>query len=149
MTEYLKMLENSYVQYGECASTPPESRLEYLGDQIFDFTTYDSEMAVEFARKAIEVCGAITRRTTFQYIADEANYRWFLLLCNMPFFAGKIDWGTSIRGAFWNFGDIELRSLGLWADDDQITAPLKFTNEEWVKFCLALIAFAEPEMGVK
>lgn len=146
--DYLKMLEHSYERERETAYVPPEPRLEYLGEYIFDFTTYDSDMSAEFARKAVEVCNAINTRTTFDYIADAANYRWFLLMCNMPFFADRLDWGTSIRGAFWKYGPIEHQCYGLWDGDKQLADPMKYTTEQWAEFCLAVVEFADPEMGL-
>lgn len=97
--DYRRMLEEGY---GAIASTEPIGRLEYLSDYIFNFTTYDGEMAELFACKALEVCAAISNRTTFDYIKDAEQYRWYLVMCNMPFFSDKLEWGTSIRGAWWD-----------------------------------------------
>lgn len=80
-------------------------RSEYLGDYIFDFTTYDGAMSDLFAKKAIEVCKAITDRTTFEYIKRIKDYQWYLTMVNMPFFQGKLNWGGSIRGAWWDFSE--------------------------------------------
>lgn len=142
---YLKLLENSYNKVSEVLEgNAPESRLEYLSDYIFQFTTYDGEMSELFAAKAIEVCEAINNRTTFEYIKEPNNYRWYLLMCNMPFFADKLDWGTSIRGAWW-YSDIDkpidLHSWGLWLDEQ--TELAEFTAEEWKEFIEAIIEFAD------
>ena len=137
--DYLSLLEHSYgmaVALDEC---PPESRLEFLGEQIFDFTTYDGAMSALFAGKAIEVCEAITNGTTFDFIKDPENYKWFLLMCNMPFFAGRLNWGTSIRGAWWEAKRLE--SSGLYKGSEQVLS-LDFTPEEWAEFTKALAAFA-------
>lgn len=56
-------------------------------------------MSVLFARKAVEVCAAINDRQTFDYINDPNDYLWYLLMCNMPFFAERLECGISIRGA--------------------------------------------------
>lgn len=132
------MLEHSYAMtiYSE-----PGSRLEFLSDFIFDFTTYDSKMSELFARKALEVCAAINARTTFDYIENPENYRWYLLMVNMPFFAGRLDWGTSIRGAWWDNGEQTLESCGLWRGAEQVLS-LKMQFAEWLQFIDALIAFA-------
>jgi hypothetical protein len=140
--DYLKLLEHSYAMAAsdEC---PPDSRLEFLGEQVFDFTTYDGEMSATFAGKAIEVCDAINNRTTFDYIKDPENYRWFLLMCNMPFFARRLEWGTSIRGAWWDADKLE--SCGLYEGDEQVLL-LNFTSEEWAEFARALVCFARDEV---
>lgn len=131
---YKKELENSDQQYGY-------SRLEFLADHIFDFTTYESEYSELFAQKAIEVCRAINQRKTFDY-----DRQWYLLMCNMPFFCDRLEWGTSIRGAWWgmhqNHPTTELVSCGLWVGDDQVTSWF-FNTEEWKRFILAIVEFAE------
>ena len=74
--DYRKLLDQSYMfLHGEC-----NSRLEFLSEYVFNFTTYDSAMGEGFAIKALEVCDSITSRTTFEYIKDEGNYMWFLLM---------------------------------------------------------------------
>ena len=141
--DYLKLLEHSYrvaVALDEC---PPDSRLEYLGEQVFGFTTYDGEMSALFAGKAIEVCGAINNGATFDYIKDPENYRWFLLMCNMPFFADRLEWGTSIRGAWWDANKLE--SCGLYEGEEQVLS-LDFTREQWGEFAKALVAFARSDV---
>lgn len=72
--DYKELLEHSFTvekENGECA---PESRLAFLSASIFDFTTCDGSMDELFARKAVEVCAAITNRTTFEYINVRTDY---------------------------------------------------------------------------
>ena len=139
----LELLRNSYciVSQYDC---PPQSRLDYIGRYIFDFTTYDSEMSELFAEKAIEASDAISSRTTFDYIENEENYKWYLLMLNMPFFVNKIEWGGSIRGAWWNY-EITFSSCGLWLGNDQIADDLKFTGGQWVEFMSAVSQFSKEE----
>ena len=61
-------------------------------------------------------------------------------MCNMPFFANRLDWGTSIRGAWWN--DCTFQTCGLWNGYDQMLEQIKFTSEEWKRFINAVIEFA-------
>lgn len=140
MEDYLKILNESYEQvkaFDECLDT----KEEYLGDHIFNFTTYDGEISARFALKALEVCEAITGKKTFEYIKDTKNYEWFLLMCNMPFFEGKLEWGTSIRGCWWDdYSGIELETCGLFIDDKQVLKK-KFNGEEWRAFIGAMRAF--------
>ena len=142
---YRAMMEDGYI--GVLGFDDPEmSRIEYLGEHIFNFTTYDSEMSELFARKAIEVCAAISSGTTFDYIKDPEQYRWFLLMCNMPFFSDKLSWGTSIRGAWWDdpaHGRIKFSSCGLWLNGEQMADEWSFTRGDWVEFIAAVLAFAE------
>jgi hypothetical protein len=148
VTDYATMLEDGYKALRDL-NDAEQSRLDYLSDHIFDFTTYDSAIGELFATKAIEVCTAINERTTFDYIKDPENYRWFLLMCNMPFFYPKLDWGGSIRGAWWSHDGIELDTCGLWANGSQIHEPMKFTSDEWWKFIAAVIAFGTAESALQ
>lgn len=146
MADYLAMLEHSYSMTKDVMDV--RTRLEFLGEYIFNLTTYDIEMSELFARKALEVCTAISDRATFDYIKDADNYRWYLLLCNVPFFADRLQWGTSIRGAWWGIhGDkvLTLGSCGLWEGDSQILKPMEFAREAWDDFIHAMVRFAADE----
>jgi hypothetical protein len=79
---------------------------------------------------------------TNEYIeSSPENYRWHIIMCNMPFFANRIEWGTSIRGAWWK-PDITLTSCGLWEDDKQIDT-LEFSSDEWASFIHAVVHFSK------
>lgn len=142
---YLNLLRHSFAVESESGECPPESRLAYLSRNVFDFTTYDSEMDELFAAKAVEACVAISNGTTHEYISDAENYKWYLLMCNMPFFAERLEWGTSIRGAWWGGQSgnlIGFQSCGLWDGDRQLSEPMPFSTNEWLKFIGAVIEFA-------
>lgn len=117
------------------------SRMVYLADYVLDFTTYDDGMSELFAEKMLEVCEAINEGRTHDYIKDPERYRWYLLMCNMPFLVGRIEWGTSIRGAWWD-NEIELDGSCLWQDGKQM-GKIKFTQDEWKKFIAAMLEFAK------
>jgi hypothetical protein len=141
-TDYLALLESSY-EVSLADECPPLNHLEYLSDHIFDFTTYDGGIAALFASKAVEVCKALSDGATFDYINDAENYRWYLLMVNMPFFAGRLNWGGSIRGAWWDFEQATFQSCGLYDDaGNQLAEPMEFTRDEWVRFIAAVIEFA-------
>jgi len=139
------MLEEGAAETARFGSDRQVSRLDYLGEYIFKFTTYDSEYSEMFAAKALEVCAAISDCKTFEYIKEPERYRWYLLMCNMPFFEERIGWGGSIRGAWWGGRPkkpIEFDSCGLFLDGEQVTKTLQFTDDEWKQFIEALREFA-------
>jgi hypothetical protein len=142
--DYLKLFEESYKE----EQSDVNSKLEYLSFNVFGFITYDGGIDDLFARKAVEVCKAITLRETFEYIKDPENYKWYLIMCNMPFFKDKLNWGGSIRGAWWGAetSDPEkayhIQSTGLFYEGEQLCDVIYFTDEEWIKFIRALIEFA-------
>ncbi len=144
--DYLKLLENSFLLDGDFSECPPPSKLCYLADSIFDFTTYDSGMSDLFGQKAIEVCKAINNGTTFEYIESEEDYKWYLLMVNMPFFYTKLSWGSSIRGAWWDIpskGELILESCGIWGEDRKQIMEIKFDLDQWKQFIDALIVWSE------
>lgn len=143
--EYFNLLEHSFATEVVISKCPPKSRLEFLSGSVFDFTTYDSEMDEFFAWTALEVCAAITDKTTFAYIQDPERHRWYLAMCNMPFFSNRIEWGTSIRGAWWDCYNMPpLESCGLWDGDKQVLK-LEFSRDQWPAFMSAVQKFARRE----
>lgn len=148
--DYLRMLEEGFTEMRSFNGGEPETRLEYLSDHIFNFITYDSKMAELFAKKALEVCAAISDSKTFDYIKDADQYQWYLLMCNMPFFADKLSWGTSIRGAWWDtpyLKKIEYSSCGLFLDSEQLSEKMEFTREQWADFISAVRNFGVTPNG--
>lgn len=87
------------------------TKFQYLADYIFNFALYDDEMSELFGKAMCQVIEAILIRKTFEFqkISRE-NYITFLLMVNMPFLDGKLSYGTSIRGAF--FDGEENESIG-------------------------------------
>jgi len=148
--DYLKLLERSYELslHNEC---PPQNRLDFLGEAVFGFTTYDSGPNALFAKKAVEACEAINNKATFDYIKDPDNYQWYLLMVNMPFFSNRLEWGTSIRGAWWNYyGETQsLESCSLFDEDGGQILTIDFVEDEWGKFIAAMVEFAatQPKEG--
>lgn len=146
---YLDLLINSHKSNDENLESDGcrTSRLEYLGAHIFDFTTYDGAMDSLFAQKAVEVIAAVTAKKTFEYIeASEENYKWYLIMVNMPFFQGRLSWGTSIRGAWWDFNQPPVESCGLFVEEKQVTKFTFSNSDEFVSFARALVQFVNEEL---
>lgn len=137
---FSRLLRNGYAAEADFGSA--KSRLDFLSESIFDFTTYDGEMAELFGRRAVEVVDAITNRTTFDYIKDPEGHKWFLVMCNTPFFRGRINWGTSVRAAWWDHDPIEYQSCGLWDGDAQMYETMRLSRDEWIAFMRAIVEFA-------
>lgn len=139
---YLSLLQHSY----EIGNDPdcPETPAGYLSEFIFDFDTYDGEMSDLFGKKAVEVCLSLSNGTTYEYIKDKENYKWYLLLLNTPFFRNNVEWGSSIRNAWWATykkpnKKFLLESTGLYKGDEQILEFL-LTEEQWKDFIEAMCA---------
>ena len=101
MENYKEQLDKLYLEEkdNEC---PPDNKFQFLGNSIFGFTTYDSGIDELFAKKMLEVIDCIYNKTIFDYQNDENNYINYLTMVNMPFMQGKLEWGTSIRGAWFD-----------------------------------------------
>ena len=100
MKNFIEILEKEYQEqkeYNECLG----SRLDFIGETIFNFTMYDGDASKRFALKMIEVIESIINRTTFEY--QKENYDNYLTMVNMPFLVDKLDWGSSIRGAWLDY----------------------------------------------
>lgn len=98
MSKFISVLNENYKFWNEINSI--ESKLEYLGNIVFDFTTYSSNLDKYFAVKMLTVLEHIVNRTTFDYIKDINNHIEYITMCNSPFLTDKLEWGTSIRGAW-------------------------------------------------
>lgn len=154
---YKELLENSHKQMNErLERDEPTSRLEFLSNHVFDFTTYDSGVSEMFAKHAVEVVDAITKKKTFDYFKDdEERYKWYLVMVNMPFFERRLSWGSSIRGAWWDDPQRFIDSCGLYEGENQL-GKLNFAERnyklpldqptEFEQFMKAVVEFAKPEM---
>lgn len=79
----------------------PYSKLTFVGECVFNFTTYDDAVSEAFAGLMLEVIGSIMNRTTFDYQRKSPqHYINYLIMVNMPFLKDKLEWGGSIRGAW-------------------------------------------------
>ncbi len=124
---YLELIQNAFRD----ADYHTTDKVEFLASDVFGIVTYDTELDEFFITKALEVCEAINNGRTFEYIEEPDNYLWYIALLNMPFFADKINWGTSVRGAFWD--NVKTR---LWGEE------MEFSSDEWKLFVSALLEFA-------
>jgi hypothetical protein len=80
-----------------------QKKCMFLSDAIIGITTYSDSLSAEFGDMILNTLIQINNKTTFEYIENKDNHRNFILSCN--FIIGWIDWGTSIRGAWFNTSD--------------------------------------------
>lgn len=140
---YLQLLQESYSesQRGQASIGDHNyTKLEFLAENIFNFVTYENIVASLMAEKALEVCVAITTKSTFKYLESDEGNLWYLIMVNMPFFEDKIEWGTSIRGAWWEYGGISLEDVDLFFEGEQLTN-LNIPSEEITNFVEAMLIF--------
>lgn len=147
--EWLELLWHSHL-HEDSMEADQTSRLEYLAKAVFGIWTYDGEKDEEFAGRAVEVALTISNKTTFDYIKEPGQYRWYLLLCHFPFFADRIEWGCSIRGAWWrSYEGIKFQSCSLWEispkSQTQLHEEMTFDEKGWQAFIDAVCEYAQGE----
>ena len=103
MGKFIKVLDENYKFWKESEfGVPPESKMEYIGHVIFNFTTYSNSIDELFAALMMPVIRCILEKKTFEYQEDRSQYINYLHMVNMPFLVNKLEWGTSIRGAWFD-----------------------------------------------
>ena len=100
MQEFKDILDEFYNYEKEMVDEHDYPKLEFIGSVVFDMDTYDGEMDIHFAKKMIEVLQIIINKENFEYIKNKDNYLNYLTMVNMPFLKDKLEYGTSIRGAW-------------------------------------------------
>lgn len=100
-TNYKLTLQSLYIQSKQ-TDREVNSKFEFVGDDIFHFVTYDTEVTEMLASKMLEVINVILQKGNSNYQENPQNYITYLMMVNMPFLKGKLDWGTSIRGAWFD-----------------------------------------------
>lgn len=91
--------KRNYEFYRECESF--DTKYEWAASHIFNLATYDGDLDEKFVKLILEVCEVILENRNWDYIEDEINYFAFIAVCQRLNSLGWIDWGTSIRGAWF------------------------------------------------
>ena len=94
-----KIFQDSYNEHLLC--DPDATKYEWIAGDVFNLTTYDGSLDELFTTKIIEVCKVILNRENFDYIRDDTNYIPYILVCQVLKNLNWIEWGTSIRGAWF------------------------------------------------
>lgn len=99
--EYLEILEQ---QNSDDFKDSINNRYAWISHCLFDITTYDDALDIEFGKTIHEVMIQIFNRTTFEYIKIQDNYKKYIIVCNLLTGYRMLEWGTSIRGAWFDYG---------------------------------------------
>lgn len=92
----------AYKSYKECVECC-DNKYEWAASKVFGLATYDGNLDKMFVEKICEVCKCIAERRTYEYIDEsEENYITYILVCQVLHKKDWINWGTSIRGAFFD-----------------------------------------------
>ena len=77
------------------------TKYEWAANDIFELTTYDGDLDEMFVKDILEVCKVIFEGSTYEYIGNHEQYVKYILVCQVLNRFAWIDWGTSIRGAWF------------------------------------------------
>ena len=80
---------------------PDATRYEFVAGEIFGLTTYDGEQDELLVKEIIEVFSVIRSGTNFDYIVTPANLLRYSRTINLGNCLDWLEWGTSIRGAYF------------------------------------------------
>ena len=139
--KYFKRIFEESILEEFCCYDPLE-RYEYVCE-IFDITTYCSGISEIIGKRIIDVCEAITDGKTFEYIGgSEEDEVWYIVVCNFPFIYPKLNWGGSIRGAWWDHTDEFKFSTCYMVVDGEQQLDWCLSRDEWFCFIRAIIEFA-------
>lgn len=116
------------------------TRIQFLAREVFNLTTYESDFDELIGQEIFDVCMAITHKRNFDFVKDDEARGKYLRCVNMQFFKNRLDWGTSIRSAWWSHGGQVLETCGLMDGQFQILK-IEFTGDEWEAFMVTLEAF--------
>lgn len=121
--EHVEVIEHEYLKYKENCETYKSYAAGYklwntddvepakaiwLVEEYFYLTTYDDDISQEWGDAIIEILGVINDDNNFDYInSSDENYKKYLMVANLLEQEQLIDWGTSIRGAWFDFGNIK------------------------------------------
>ena len=142
--DYKEFLEDSFRKEKLWNSDLPFSKYHFLAESVFGLVTYDDDIDEFLVKKLVRICVDIAKNKTFEYAEESAgNYKWYIALLNLPFFKDKLNWGTSIRGAWFDAdnGIFEIPACGFWDENDEQIRVLKFNKEQWLLFIDAINAF--------
>lgn len=130
---YKQQIEDDYkdaIYYHSATGADfPLSKYHYLADRIFDFVTYDSDMDEKLAKRMLEVIECTLNKKTFEY--QKEKYENYILMVNMPFLSGKLSWGMSIRGAWFNEKGFSIETAGFKINPNEVGDFFRFLLD-WV-----------------
>ena len=92
---------DSYILSNPCG----ENKWDWAASEVFGLTTYDNSIDKIFVKDILEVCKVILEKKNFEYIKDEANYIKYLTVCQLLDNFAWLEWGSSIRGAWFLDGE--------------------------------------------
>lgn len=119
----MDIFEKSYVNYQ--IATLGENIYSWCAYRVLELSTYDEELDELFVKKFMEICNAILSRNNGMYMENRHAYITYIIVCQLLEKNDWIDWGTSIRGAWFDVGK-NAKPILDFGDDE--TVPFTIEN---------------------
>lgn len=140
MKDYKEDLTKSFNEMAEWDPDLNNNKFLFIAAVVFDIHTYDDDLDESFTKHMIEVIDCILNRKTYEYIEKSRdNYINYCLMVNMPFLKGKLEYGASIRGAWFQ----EFSFPNDQEKEYEILPDIKIPKNEIIKFMSDLIEWAK------
>lgn len=122
--DFLTVLRESRVMSDECLNQTNDT-VDHFAQDVFDFTTYDSDASYRMVNTAIDLMNHINTRKPLENDDGDENYIRRVQAVNWTFFGKRLMWGTSVRGAWWHHTQPDITGGMFFKDGKQITT-MKF-----------------------
>lgn len=101
---WLELLKIKQEHAGDCAGSSPTAH--EIVAAVFGLITYDGGADYVFSEAIVQVLEVIRDKETFEFLEENnTKYLTYLLVVNHPMIRPVLNWGTSIRGAWFDLGD--------------------------------------------
>lgn len=91
-----------------------EIKLIFLAEVLFGIETDDNSLSLKFGEDILEVIDVIKKGSNREYIKSEDNYKKYIIVANILSKLDWIEWGVSIRGAWFSeYGEYNFVNGGL------------------------------------
>lgn len=118
--DYLELIEEEYPK-----NLWYYNKYDFL-NELFSFAVYDSDIEKQMVKDMVEVLRAILNGETYEYIKSPSGYKKYIHMVNTPFLLDKLDWGTSIRGAWLDNGkEYYIELLDIEIEEGELTKLIK------------------------
>lgn len=132
------LIDRGYPENIEDIKKYRKFKLIFLSDVIFGVITYDTSLSIEFGKEILDVMEVIHNGNNFEYIKDKENYKKFIRVANILDNYNWIEWGSSIRGCWFNsysnhiidehLGGYNMKPISF--DDKSICELIKYLKSE-------------------
>ena len=118
--DYLELIKKEYN-----TSFHDYNKYDFL-NELFSFAVYEADIEKQMVKDMVEVLRAILNGETYEYIKSPSRHKKYIHMVNTPFLHDKLDWGTSVRGAWLdNCKEYYIELLDIEIGEGELTKLIK------------------------